>query len=203
MEKVYFSVDVEASGRDWQRYSLLSIGACLVGKRGETFYEEMQSLDDAYDERALRIGCLGLKSLTEIGETNRAYNPRYEAFQPKQVLQHLRCYSKEPPTVMTAFREWVLATAEGKAPIFVSSPLTFDYPFVKRYFSLFSIANPFQEGQDMRTVYEDLIASRDLSIDQLGLDPKELDPSHNALEDALLQARVFEKLLDFAGREKR
>ena len=102
---------------------------------------------------------------------------------------------------MENFKNWVIQKAEGKKPVFISTPVKFDYTLVTRYFSLFTIQNPFVEKQDPRALYEELVRTKDLSIDQLGLNAKELEPSHNALEDALIQARIFEKLLEFAERK--
>ncbi len=201
MENVYFSVDVEASGKDPQRFSMLSLGSCLVGRVEETFYREIKPINQEFQERAMRIGCLGLCSLEEIGKLDLTYNPRYEVFNPIHVISHLQQQGEEARDVMNNFKNWVIQKAEGKKPVFISTPVKFDYTFVIRYFSLFGIQNPFQEKQDPRTLYEDLIRTRDLTIDQLGLNTKELNSSHNALEDAILQARIFEKLLDFAERK--
>ena len=197
MENIYFSVDVEASGKDPRRFSMISLGSCLVGRINETFYREIKPIDHQFQEKAMRIGCLGLRSLEEIGKKEWTYNPRYEVFDPAKVMQHLQQHGEEAQEVMNLFNEWVVQKADGRKPIFISTPVTFDYTFVTRYFSLFSVQNPFQGKQDPRTLYEDLIRTKDLSIDQLGLNAKKLEPSHNALEDAILQARIFERLLQF------
>ncbi len=201
MEKIYFSVDVEASGKDPQRFSMLSLGSCLVGRVEETFYREIKPIDSEFQERAMRIGCLGLRSLEEIGKHDWTYNPRYEVFNPVQVMEYLREQGQEAGEVMNQFQNWVVEKADGKEPVFISTPVKFDYTFVTRYFSHFNVQNPFQEKQDPRTLYDDLIRTKDLSINQLGLDTTELEPSHNALEDAILQATIFEKLLEFAERK--
>ena len=60
---MYFSVDVEASGKDPQRFSMLSLSSCLVGRVEETFYREIKPIDQEFQERAMRIGCLCLLSL--------------------------------------------------------------------------------------------------------------------------------------------
>jgi len=201
VEKIYFSVDVEASGKDPQRFSMLSLGSCLVGRMEERFYAEVKPIDSEFQERAMRIGCLGLRSLEEIGKHDWTYNPRYEVFNPAQVISHLQQQGEEARDVMNNFKDWVIEKADGKKAIFVSTPVKFDYTFVARYFSLFAIQNPFQEKQDPRNLYDELIRTKDLTIDQLGLNTKELNPSHNALEDAILQATIFEKLLEFAERK--
>ncbi len=201
MEKIYFSVDVEASGKDPQRFPMLSLGSCLVGRIEETFYREIKPIDQEFQERAMRIGCLGLRSLEEIGKHDLSYNPRYEVFNPTQVMSHLQQQGEEARDVMDNFQNWVIQKAEGKKPVFISTPVKFDYTFVTRYFSLFAIQNPFQEKQDPRWLYEELIRTKDLTIDQLGLNTKELNSSHNALEDAILQATIFGKLLQFSERK--
>lgn len=201
MENIYFSVDVEASGKDPQRFSMLSLGSCLVGRVEETFYREIKPIDQEFQERAMRIGCLGLRSLEEIGKRDLTYNPRYEVFNPIKVMGHLQQQGEKARDVMDNFKNWVIQKAEGKKPVFISTPVKFDYTFVTRYFSLFAIENPFVEKQDPRKLYEELVRTKDLSIDRLGLNTKELNSSHNALEDAILQARIFEKLLEFAERK--
>ncbi len=201
MENVYFSVDVEASGKDPQRFSMLSLGSCLVGRVEDTFYREIKPINQEFQEQAMRIGCLGLRSLEEIGKHDLTYNPCYEVFNPIQVMSHLQQQGEEARDVMDNFKNWVIQKSEGKKPVFISTPVTFDYTFVSRYFSLFTIQNPFQEKQDPRALYEELIRTKDLSIDQLGLNTRELNQTHNALEDAILQARIFEKLLEFAKKK--
>ncbi len=201
MEKIYFSVDVEAAGKDPQRFSMISLGSCLVGRINETFYQEIKPIDQDFQEKAMRIGCLGLHSLEQIGKDDWTYNPRYEVFDPAKVIRHLQQHGQQAAEVMNQFKKWVVEKADGRTPVFISTPVTFDYTFVTRYFSLYAVQNPFQEKQDPRALYEELIRTRDLSIEQLGLNTTELEPSHNALEDAILQARIFEKLLEFDGKK--
>ncbi len=197
-EKAYFSVDVEASGVDQQRFSMISLGSCLVEKLDETFYAEIKPLDLAFQERALRVGCLGLRCLEQLGRDDWTYNPRYEVFDSVKVMKHLQESGEEPAAVMDNFRCWVKEKADGRKPVFVASPVRFDHTYIARYFSLFSLQNPFEETKDPRQLYEELVANKkDFDIEQLGLKAEELEPSHNALEDALLQAKIFRALLGF------
>ena len=54
--EIYISVDVEASGPIPGEYSLLSIGACLVGQPDQSFYVELKPLNDNFTEKATELG---------------------------------------------------------------------------------------------------------------------------------------------------
>jgi len=58
--EIYISVDVEASGPIPGEYSLLSIGACLVGQPDQSFYVELKPLNDNFFEKAMDVTGLSL-----------------------------------------------------------------------------------------------------------------------------------------------
>ena len=101
-EKAYVSTDVEASGTHPGRYSMLSIGACLVENPGVTFYREIKPISRRYQTAAMRVGCLGLSNLRRYAD-RPAFNPKWKRFDPKQVLEALvavrlpRCDAGTPP----------------------------------------------------------------------------------------------------------
>lgn len=53
-EEAYISVDIEASGPIPGEYSMLSLGACVVGDTAKTFYREIKPITDKYVQRAFR-----------------------------------------------------------------------------------------------------------------------------------------------------
>src|SRR5438445_11543703 len=82
MKKVrYFSVDVESSGPIPGKYSMLSLGACVVDRRDEAFYVELKPISPEFVPDALKVAGLDLDQLRRTG--------------------------KEPAEAMIAFRKWV------------------------------------------------------------------------------------------------
>src|SRR5688500_6528738 len=68
-EEAYISVDVETSGAIPGEYSLLSLGAYLVGSATVTFYIELQPITDKFVPEAVKVGGLALDQLKERGVT--------------------------------------------------------------------------------------------------------------------------------------
>lgn len=88
MSKAYISFDIEASGRTPGRYSMLSLGACLVDDTSVRFYKELKPISSEYIEGAMRVGSLGLKCLEPYKE-DPTCNPLHADFVPKRVLEIL------------------------------------------------------------------------------------------------------------------
>ena len=59
----YISVDVETAGPIPGEYSLLSLGACVVGHPDDTFYVEFKPLNDNAIPEALRVSGFRLEDL--------------------------------------------------------------------------------------------------------------------------------------------
>lgn len=57
----YIAVDVEATGPTPANYSLLSMGASVVGQPDRTFYVELKPISRNYVREAMKVGCLGIK----------------------------------------------------------------------------------------------------------------------------------------------
>jgi hypothetical protein len=53
--EVYISVDVEASGPCPPTYSMLSIGACVVGDSGTSFYVELHPISKQAVAEAIKV----------------------------------------------------------------------------------------------------------------------------------------------------
>ena len=62
MDKKYISVDIEASGWTPGKYSMLSLGACLVGNTDVQFYRELKPLNRNYVLEAMKVRSLRLNS---------------------------------------------------------------------------------------------------------------------------------------------
>ena len=178
----YISVDIECSGPIPGEYSMLSLGACVVGNEDNnnkendyTFYIEIQPLSDNYVKEALEIAGLS--------------------------MQELKLKGTEPKEAMKKFADWIAKVSGDKKPIFVGSPIAFDWCFVNYYFIKFLGYNPFGvSGIDLKSVWIGKTNSKwhVTTIDdikkRLGL--KHIAHTHNALEDAKEQSTIFGKMMD-------
>lgn len=178
-EEVYISVDIEAAGPVPGEYSMLSIGASVVGEPQTFFYAELKPLNENAVLEALAVSKLDMKRLAEKGQ--------------------------EPLAVMSEFRDWVQASAAGRKPVLVGLNASFDWSFVNWYFHKYLGENPFGFGAlDIKAYYMGFAGCRwgQTTSSQL---PHEFQPgqppSHNALDDATSQGEIFAKLL--AARDKR
>jgi len=171
--EVYISVDIEASGPVPGEYSMLSIGACVVGDSNRTFYAELQPVTDQFIPEAMAVSKLS--------------------------LEHLRINGEGPANVMKRFAGWLAQEAGAGKPVFVGFNASFDWAFVNWYFNKFLRKNPFGIGGiDIKAFYMGLagVTWDETRSSRL---PPEFQPvlkqTHNALEDALSQAEIFGKLL--------
>ena len=177
--EAYISVDVEAAGPIPGEYSMLSLGACLVGTPTVSFYAELRPINDRFIPEALAVGKLSLEQLALTG--------------------------RDPGEVMRAFRQWVQETAAGQRPVFVGFNASFDWQFVNWYFHKYLGENPFGIGAlDAKAYYMGLVGCSWSEAASSRL-PPQFQPArgltHNALDDAIAQAEIFEKLLA-AGRRR-
>lgn len=172
--EVYISVDLEAAGPVPGIYSMLALGACVVGHPSEAFYAELRPISDAFVPEALRVGGLSMERLRREGQ--------------------------DPADVMSAFAAWVRErTTGGLRPVFVAFNNSFDWAFVNWYFHQFVGMNPFGiGGVDIKAYYMGLAGSAWAETTSSRLPPRfrsTLPRTHNALDDARAQADVFAKLL--------
>ena len=194
MEKKYISFDVETSGKTPGKYSMLSLGACVVGEREKTFYREFKPISKEFIVEALRVASVGLQCLDDFKQRDE-YNPHHQHFNPARVLELLNEKGDSPQQVMKKYAEWVLINTSGFKPVEAAAPIKFDGRFTAYYFDNFYDGdNPFgHSGEDMNSVYRGLVGRVDASMKELGLRTEGL--IHNALEDALQQAQEFEEVL--------
>lgn len=173
MSETYISVDIEASGPIPGAYSMLALGACLVSDIKETFYAELRPINSASVPAAMRV--VG-KSLADFVQTG-----------------------SDPLTVMSDFRSWILKAQKETKPVFVGFNASFDWSFVNWYFCSYLGSNPFGVGGlDIKSYYMGLVGClwEETRSSRMSQEFKgQATHTHNALDDAIEQAQMFEKML--------
>lgn len=169
----FVSVDIEASGPSPSRYSILSIGACLVDDPSRAFYAELRPRSTEADPAAMRVHDLSLDELAARGE--------------------------EPATALRRLEDWLAAELDGRTPVFVGHNAAFDWMFVADAFHRYLGHNPFGHAPlDTKSFFAGLTgepwSATDLEriaarFGEAGTLP------HHALEDARIQARLFAAML--------
>ena len=186
---VYISADIEADGPIPGRYSMLAFGLAVAGTYdGETFagrglaaltfYRELKPISDEFDVAALKVSGLDRALLAREGA--------------------------DPTAAMHEAAEWVRTQTGGARPVMVGYPVVFDWMFIHWYFMRFLGESPFgfSGALDIKTMYQhkarvtlDLAGRSDL--------PPKLTSSrqhtHNALDDAVEQADIFNRLFVWDG----
>jgi ribonuclease T len=171
----YIVVDVEAAGPNPSQYALLSIGACTVGEPRQTFYAELQPDRSAITDEAISVHGLSLEALSATGTP--------------------------PAEAMRRFAEWVAeVTPDGARPTFVGFNAPFDWMFVNDYFHRYLGSNPFGHAAlDIKALYMGAAGVRWDETSMRHLAPRYLGGAqltHNALQDAIDQARILESILE-------
>lgn len=173
MSETYISVDVETAGPIPGAYSLLAIGACRIGKTNEQFYIELKPVTDSFVPEAMKV--VG-KSLDDFAQNGIA---AVEAMQK--------------------FRDWVLQISQKSDPVFVGFNAAFDWSFINWYFHTYLDDNPFGfGGVDIKSFYMGLSGCTWEDSRSSRIPDKYKGKSahtHNALDDAIEQAEMFEKML--------
>jgi ribonuclease T len=178
LNETYISVDVETSGPIPGTYSLLSIGACVVGNTEEEFYAEVQPINDAYVPGAIKVAGKSIGEFALSGQT--------------------------PEDAMKLLREWLAKVCKNASPVFVGFNAPFDWSFINWYFHTYLGENPFGiSGIDIKSYYMGLSGcswkatkSGNIPAKFKGRSPH----THNALDDAKEQAEMFKLLLSTAKR---
>lgn len=179
--ETFISVDIEASGPIPGEYSMLSLGACIVGATEQSFYVELKPITPNFQPEALKVAGFDLDDLAVRGV--------------------------EPAEAMELFAEWLARVIPaGQEPIFVGRPLAFDWMFVAYYFHRFLGRNPFGiSGVDLRSFNFGMMG---IAWSAAGLGAMEshfslaLPLTHNAREDAIVQAEVFARMLIYHNGRK-
>lgn len=178
--ETFVSVDVETAGPNPGSYSMLAIGATIVGRPETGFYVELVPIHDAVVDSALAIGGLTMQYLAEEGVP--------------------------PETAMQQFEQWLQREVPaGQRPIFVGFNAPFDWMFVSDYFWRFLGHNPFgHTAVDVKAYYMGMTGSSWASTSMRYLSPRYLGGrhlSHNALGDARDQGEIFRAMLAAAASE--
>jgi DNA polymerase III epsilon subunit-like protein len=172
-KEVFISVDIEASGPIPGEYSLLSIGACVVGNPDESFYAELKPLNDNSTKLALEVNGFSLEELKVTGE--------------------------EPRLAMERFDLWVRQAAGDNRPVFVAFNATFDWSFTHWYMIKFLERDPFGiSGLDIKAYYmgkHHTTWGKTIKKEVRSKYPPPLSHTHHALDDAKEQADIFAQML--------
>lgn len=191
MKKRFVSVDVETSGSTPGKYAMLSLGACIVGHTEIQFYRELKPISKEYIPKAMKVGCKGLRCL-EPFKNIPIYDLESNAFQPAKVLELLTEEGEEPGKAMSDFSSWIQEHCKGYKAVEAAQPIKFDGMFTAWYFDNFFLGqNPLgHSGIDIQSFYRGSANSFDADLSRL----MPILP-HNALEDAIVQAKAFEEIL--------
>lgn len=176
--EIYVVVDVESCGRPVPTYSMLSFGACVVGKKNCTFYQELKPLNDKFDSDALSV-CGGM-----------------------EFWERCRQDGVDPLIAMTDFVIWLSGTNIGLCPraqLVFASFSEFDWTFMDWYLINFLRVNPFGfTGLDIKSflMAKEKLLFQETTSSQLPEKFRSTHPhTHNALDDAIGHAETFEKML--------
>ncbi|MBI5653719.1 MAG: 3'-5' exonuclease [Chloroflexi bacterium] len=176
LNECYISVDVETAGPNPSEYSLLSIGACFVADSTRAFYIELQPLTAHATTEALAVNHLSMRELAARGAP--------------------------PAEAMRQFDAWLAANVPAhQQPIFVAFNAPFDWMFINDYFMRYLGRNPFgHTALDIKAYYMGAqrvtwaeTRMREI-VKRFQIDQPPL--THNALDDARDQARLFRHILE-------
>ena len=170
----YICVDVETSGPIPAGFSLLSIGACTLSEPRQTFYVTLQPDRSGVEPQAMEINKLDLAELARAGAA------------PLQAMQQ--------------FEAWIgQVVPGGQRPIFVALNAPFDWMFVHDYFIRYLGRDPFgHSALDIKAVFMGTSRLPWCSANSNELHQRYYQGvplTHNALQDAIDQAIIFEHIL--------
>ncbi|MDO8620113.1 MAG: 3'-5' exonuclease [bacterium] len=175
-------VDVESSGVDTRKCSLLSVGALDFDNPHNQFYRECRVFDGAHiEDEALQVNGFTRESCTD----------------PKKVTD--REVVEEFLTWMKTCNEWTLA---GQNPSFDRDFLRetahryhLDWPLAQRTVDLHTVAyyEFAREGKTVPLLRNHSALNLEAILEHVGLPIKR--ESHNALEDSKLEAEAFSRFM--------
>lgn len=177
LSETYISIDIEAAGPIPGEYSMLSLGACVVGETTTTFYIEFKPISQQFVSSALKVSGLSLEKLKSEGV--------------------------EPAAGMAQLEKWISRVCGESRSVFVAFNATFDWSFVHWYFIKFLGRDPFGiSGLDIKAYYMGKLGTIWSETTKRRVTEKFTSThkhTHNALDDAIEQAEIFEKLQKFKG----
>jgi hypothetical protein len=186
---MFVSADIEADGPIPGLYSMLSLGLCVAATfdgvnfvprdpTRDTFYRELKPISQNFDANALKVSGLDRAALGENGS--------------------------DPAAAMREAGSWLKEKADGFNLVMVGYPIVFDWMFIHWYFVRFVGESPFgfSNALDMKTMFQQKAY---VTLESSGLSdlPSEIASSrrhtHNAMEDAIDQAVIFNRLFVWQG----
>ncbi|KAA3643081.1 MAG: 3'-5' exonuclease [Chloroflexi bacterium] len=175
----FISVDVETAGTYPRDYAMLSIGACTIPEPRQTFYIELKPDKPNMSEGSAAVHGLSMEELKQNG------------IESTEALQR--------------FEGWLGEVVPGEAtPIFVALNAPFDWMFVNDYFMHYLGRNPFgHKALDMKAFFMGLhhVPWGETGFREMGEHYlKERVLVHNALQDAIDQAEMFQEMLEEAAK---
>lgn len=177
--------DVETTGIDEDKYSIVSLGAVYFENPQDTFYEECKIWNGAeISDRALEINGFTKEEITDP-----------EKPSPGEVLKDLirwsgsaedRTIAGENPSFDTDFLE---ETAKRN---------NIDWSFGHRTLDLHSVANAHLRSRGLKPPTKNRRSDMDLNktLEYVGIPENCRSEEHNALEDAKLEAEAFSRLIN-------
>ncbi|MBU86221.1 3'-5' exonuclease [Alcanivorax sp.] len=173
-DEMYISVDIETSGPVPGEYSMLSIGACVVGAPQTSIYLELKPSGLLIDQDSVAVTGLDLVKLEKDG--------------------------LDPVEAMHAFDEWLESVrSNNKETVFVGLNAPFDWSFINYYFHKYMNNNPFGfTAVDIKAYFMGVFGcswKETRSSKMAATLRPQTTPNHHALSDAIFQAELFELLL--------
>lgn len=164
MKKTFIMVDIESDGPIPGEYSMLSLGAAIVGKEStESFHIDILPISDKFEEERLKFQSLPRENISE------------------------RVSAKE---AMEKFNQWIEKNSIGK-PVFISDNNGYDWMFVCWYFWKFIDKNPFGfSSYNLQSMYKGMKKDFGAKIEEL----RERKLTHNAEQDAIDNKNIFLKI---------
>jgi DNA polymerase III epsilon subunit-like protein len=174
--EILISVDVETSGPTPRTGSLIAVGACPVDQPELTFYAELKPEPEIpWDHRTEAAHGLTRSYLDEHGA--------------------------RPDDAIRNFAEWIETLSAGRIPVMVGVNVSFDWMFVADYLERYLGRNPFGIAPlDLKSLFMGICGIRRWSettkremVQRVTVD---LPHTHNALDDARMQAQICAKLME-------
>jgi DNA polymerase III epsilon subunit-like protein len=173
--EILISVDVETSGPTPSTGSLIAIGACPVDRPELTFYRELRPEPEIpWDHRT-----------EEAHGLTRTYLDQNGA---------------DPGDAIRNFSEWIETISDGRNPVMVGVNVSFDWMFIADYLMRYVGRNPFGIAPlDLKSLFMGRYrverwadTSKRNILQRIKVD---LPHTHNALDDARMQAQVCAQLM--------
>ena len=189
---LYISADVEADGPIPGPYSMLSFAFAVAGSfdgktfrvsdpSEQTFYRELRPISDRWLTEAVAVSDLDRDELARSGA--------------------------DPARAMQEAAAWIDGVDCEARQVLVAYPLGFDWMFLYCYFIRFTGGSPFgfSRALDSKTIYQQKAR---VTVERAGRDdlPAALRSArphtHNALDDAIEQAEIFNRLFSWQGHQR-